>query len=271
VSAGHFFVGLGAGLAILTIPVALLNPALPQHIEGWINGSPPDAASLTTTQSAAVTRPLSGYKPGDPTPTVEAPPLIQARVTPTAEPAARPAVVPSGPAPQLADLRWAGTGVIHSGGIPVYVRKVAGVDSLDDPLIADGSPVLVSSTPPLQIGSQQWRAIRGLNGVIGWVPSYQVAVDGEPPPQPLLVAVGPTPTVQPSASTTGPQSGLIANTDGAGVVLRNSPNDADRERAGLMDGAHVVVLEWSGTDWLHVRADNGLTGWVPAQYVIPAG
>ena len=62
----------------------------------------------------------------------------------------------------------------------------------------------------------------------------------------------------------------VANTDGAGVVLRNSPRDADRSAKGLMDGASVSVVERSGSDWVHVRADNGQEGWVPARYVVPA-
>jgi SH3-like domain-containing protein len=64
------------------------------------------------------------------------------------------------------------------------------------------------------------------------------------------------------------QRASIANTDGAGVVLRNSPNDADRTRSGLMDGAAVTVLERSGNEWVRVRADNGLTGWISLRYLV---
>jgi hypothetical protein len=61
----------------------------------------------------------------------------------------------------------------------------------------------------------------------------------------------------------------VANTDGVGVVLRNSPRDADKSRTGLMDGMSVGVMERSGADWVRVRADNGQEGWVPARYVVP--
>jgi hypothetical protein len=93
-------------------------------------------------------------------------------------------------------------------------------------------------------------------------------------PTPAAEAV---PTIQARAQATVPptptgaaqaERGRIANTDGSGVVLRNSPNDADRSRAGLMDGASVNLLEQSGSDWVHVRADNGQSGWVPARYVV---
>jgi hypothetical protein len=35
-----------------------------------------------------------------------------------------------------------------------------------------------------------------------------------------------------------------------------------------MDGTRVTLLERSGSDRVHVRADNGQQGWVPARYVV---
>jgi hypothetical protein len=67
-----------------------------------------------------------------------------------------------------------------------------------------------------------------------------------------------------------PPRANIGGTAGSGVVLRKTPNDANRTRGGLMDGASVEVLHVSGSDWVHVRSDNGLTGWVPARYVLAA-
>jgi hypothetical protein len=108
-----------------------------------------------------------------------------------------------------------------------------------------------------------------LDGVVGWIPSTQVAVDGEAPPAPILVAMTVTPTPETPGGVS--QRAVIANTDGSGVVLRNSPNAADRTPHGLMDGMGVTVLQRSGADWVQVRADNGQTGGIPAQYVTPAG
>jgi hypothetical protein len=71
------------------------------------------------------------------------------------------------------------TGVIRSGGAPVAVRKAAGIEGPNDPQLADGSPVLVSYGSDLQVNGEGWRAVRGLNGIVGWVPSSVVAVDGE--------------------------------------------------------------------------------------------
>jgi uncharacterized protein YgiM (DUF1202 family) len=62
----------------------------------------------------------------------------------------------------------------------------------------------------------------------------------------------------------------VANTDGVGVVLRKSPRDDDKTTHGLMDGASVSVLERTGSDWVHVHADNGQDGWIPTRYVSPA-
>jgi SH3-like domain-containing protein len=166
-------------------------------------------------------------------------------------------------------LRWAGTGVIHSGGVPVVVRQVAGINGRDDPQLPDGSPVLVAVGPPVPMAGEQWRAIRALNGIIGWVPTTQLAVDGEAGPAPTYVAAV-APTAPPAPSPTSVPTvarGTIANTGGTGVVLRNSPNDTDRSRAGLMDGAGITVLERAGNDWVRVQAGNGATGWVPARYV----
>ena len=142
--------------------------------------------------------------------------------------------------------------------------------------------MLVSVGGVIQVAGQPWRAVRGLNGVVGWVPGAQVVVDGEAPPPPLVGSSPPTPgpALTPNSATPGtgaivvggaPLERLkVANTDGSGVVLRNSPRDADKSHSGLMDGALVYVVERSGADWVHVRADNGQEGWIPARYVVSA-
>jgi Bacterial SH3 domain len=249
-------------MAILAVPVLTLTPGmdLPHRFAMWIDGPPPQATQVRT-EDAAVSRPVRGYKPGDPTPAVETPPpTLRPVVVPT--PAARVEQALPPPLTSGASMR---TGVIRSSGQPVYVRRLAGIESPDDTVIADGSPVLVSAGGGLQVADQTWRAVRGLNGVAGWVPSAQLVVDGEPPP-PLIAATSATPV------PSGPQAdkGTIANTDGAGVVLRNSPNDGDRRPAGFLDGTSVTVLERAGNDWVQVRADNGQQGWIPARYVAAA-
>jgi hypothetical protein len=250
VAASHFFVGLGAGLALLTLPVLALGPGMdvPGRFAAWIDGGPRPASS-TSGATAQLTRPVRGFVPGEPTPDAAGPP-------PTLAPAARPTAVPPPPQPTLR-LPPSGsamrTGIIRSGGGPVTVRRAAGIDGPSDPILADGSPVLVNAGAEVQAAGQGWRAIRGLNGVVGWVPSAQVNVDGEAR----------------AATTPASERLTVANTGGAGVALRASPRDDDRLPRGLVDGTQVAVLERSGTDWVRVRADNGAEGWVPARYLAP--
>jgi hypothetical protein len=182
VAATHFFVGLGAGVALLTVPVLLMAPGLdvPGHVVAWID-SPPSVTQVATPVVAS--RPVRGYVPGEATQGPDAPPpTLVAPFTPAPAlpapqqppPASTLTAAPL-PLPTLgAAVR---TGVIRSGGAPVTVRRAAGIDSPNDQKLADGSPVLVSYGPELHIGGEAWRAVRGLNGVAGWVPSAMVAVD----------------------------------------------------------------------------------------------
>jgi hypothetical protein len=85
-AASHFFVGLSAGIALLAVPVLLFTPGsgVPRQVFEWIEG-PPRAVQLTN-EDAAGSRPLSGYQPGDPTPSPQAVPTIQAYGQPTPPP-----------------------------------------------------------------------------------------------------------------------------------------------------------------------------------------
>jgi SH3-like domain-containing protein len=277
--ASHFFLGVGAGLAILTIPTAVFAPQLdlPQRVGAWLAGPPPSEAArvVTGNEVTASNRPRRGFVAGDPTPTPELqpPPTLQPRVTSQAAASSSsgssslvsaqvPAAVPTLPP---AGLR---TGVIRSGGGgAVYVRRVAGIQSPDDAMLPDGSPVLVSASSEIQVSGQTWRSVRGLNGVAGWVPSSMVSIDGQ--------------TAAPNANPRQPQPAgapqdeqgeraMIANTDGEGVALRKSARPDDRTSAGLREGTTVFVLEHGDGNMAHVRADNGQEGWVPSQYLAPS-
>jgi SH3-like domain-containing protein len=266
-AASHFFIGLAAGLGILAVPVLVFTPgsSVPRHVIDWIEGPPAQTVQLGPDDNVAASRPVRGYQAGEPTPAAQAVPTLEGLPKPTAVPTRQPAAVAQAAqlAANTANLRWAGTAVIRSGGQPVIVRRVAGVDSSDDPQLADGSPVLISAGPPLQQGGQQWQAVRALNGIVGWVPSAQLAIDGQASATvPVQVAPATTPTSTVSRGT-------IANTGGSGVVLRNSPNDADRSRVGLREGTAVTLVEYAGADWVRVQAGGGQSGWVPARYVKP--
>ena len=74
-------------------------------------------------------------------------------------------------------------------------------------------------------------------------------------------------------ASAGPGAGdrmRIVNTDGLGVVLRTAPRDDARVPRGLSATARVTVLGREGDQWVHVRGENGLEGWVPTRYLAPA-
>ena len=82
-------------------------------------------------------------------------------------------------------------------------------------------------------------------------------------------AEAPAPTAVPTAVPPAVETGraTVAHTDGQGVVLRASPRANDLTPRGFMDGASVTVIRREGTDWVLVRGDNGLEGWIPTQYL----
>ena len=156
------------------------------------------------------------------------------------------------------------------GGGAVYVRRVAGIQSPDDALVPDGSPVLVSASSEIQVSGETWRSVRGLNGVAGWVPSSMVSIDGQAATPNANLRQQAAPAQAGPSATPQAERAIIANTDGQGVTLRGSARPDDRTSAGLREGTGVVVLERGDADMVRVRADNGQEGWVPAQYVAPS-
>jgi hypothetical protein len=50
-------------------------------------------------------------------------------------------------------------------------------------------------------------------------------------------------------------------------VLRSLPRDDAREPRGLLEGSHVSVLDRVDDRWALVRAENGMEGWIPAEYL----
>ncbi len=65
----------------------------------------------------------------------------------------------------------------------------------------------------------------------------------------------------------------VANTGGVGAVLRADP-PRGRQVAALRDGQVLEVLDGQqvgGAEWLHVRTQNGVEGWIFGRLVGPAG
>ena len=92
------------------------------------------------------------------------------------------------------------------------------------------------------------------------VPAADPAPAGDPAPA-SVPAVAAAPTLAPNAAA------QVANTDGLGVILYTAPRTGARSPRGLLEGARVTVVEASGSDWIRVRAANGLDGWVPTRYL----
>jgi hypothetical protein len=91
-------------------------------------------------------------------------------------------------------------------------------------------------------------------------------VQDPPSPAPAGETAGPSPAEGGEALTIG-ESARITGTGGVGVVLRSLPRPDARVPRGLLENARVTVLDRSGDGWIAVRAENGLEGWVPTQYV----
>jgi hypothetical protein len=91
----------------------------------------------------------------------------------------------------------------------------------------------------------------------------------EEAPAEATQAVTTAPTVAPTAVPPQVETGraTVAHTDGQGVVLRASPQAKDLTPRGFMDGAKVTIVRREGSDWVLVRGDNGLEGWIPARYL----
>lgn len=64
----------------------------------------------------------------------------------------------------------------------------------------------------------------------------------------------------------------VANTGGAGAILRSAPPKG-RQVGALRDGTVLQVLERQdvdGSEWLHVQTPDGAQGWVFSKLVAPA-
>ena len=86
------------------------------------------------------------------------------------------------------------------------------------------------------------------------------------PPAPAVVE-------QPAPASVSAERVKIANTGGAGAILRADP-PRGRQVAALRDGTDLQVLEHQqlpdGSEWLHVKTAEGAEGWVFSRLVAPA-
>jgi hypothetical protein len=83
----------------------------------------------------------------------------------------------------------------------------------------------------------------------------------------------PAPAASEQAAAASIERVKVANTGGAGAILRADP-PRGRQIAGLRDGTQLQVLEHrhldDGADWLRVKTPDSVEGWVYARLVAPA-
>jgi uncharacterized protein YgiM (DUF1202 family) len=65
---------------------------------------------------------------------------------------------------------------------------------------------------------------------------------------------------------------VVAHTGGIGGVLRDQPA-VGKQIAALQEGQRLTVIERTqvnGAEWVHVRTDNGVDGWISSRIVASA-
>jgi hypothetical protein len=103
----------------------------------------------------------------------------------------------------------------------------------------------------------------------GATPLMQVPLNAPAERAPSAPVANQPAAADPAALAVG-AAARVANTDGLGVVLYAAPRDNARQPAGLLEGASVTVLERAGDEWARVQSPSKQTGWVRAQYLVPA-
>lgn len=88
-------------------------------------------------------------------------------------------------------------------------------------------------------------------------------------PAPAAAPAAPAPATDAPSPLAVNRSARVANTEGVGVILHTAPRTGARAPRGLLEGAQVTIVEASGADWVRVRTQNGLDGWVPTRYLAP--
>lgn len=274
-----FFLGMVAGVALLAIPLFALDG--PEGIATWVaSRTEPEVRSTATSVPLGQLRPQSGFVPGDPTPTPIPLPNIPAPGE-TPEPAPVPTMeeaVASAPdearavdAPHCAPEQAPGF-VLGFAELRQQVGDAMGAAIECEHTNPESGDRVQRTTTGMAVYSPSSGLTRFTDGWRHWAltPGGVVAwegADATPPPE----VAGVTAELREGAEEAEGERMRVVNTDGLGVVFRNSPNLEDRQTRGLLEGQVATVLERQGDEWLRVRAPNGVEGWVPAQYLAPEG
>ncbi len=169
-----------------------------------------------------------------------------------------------------------GVGLLLAACQPEYPR-VNGTVSPFVPTLAPAAAVLLTPTAELP-RIPNVRPTTSIAPTRTPVPTRTLApappTATHPAASPTLVS---TPSPEPSPTLTGSPTAaqwvVVANTDGLGVFLQREP----RANNGIVVLAEGTLLEVAGAEveegsgrWLPVRTEDGSSGWVSVEYVIPA-
>lgn len=258
----------------LCVPVGVLTTGVPALFDLADSTEPREAQQvvgtslpLPDTDSTVTGRRFASVNPAPP-------PTLSSPTTPTPETPATPAVAStSNQAAPTATPGGPRVAIFNTGGIGAVVRDSPSRDARRVTGLRDGQTALELGRH--SVDGADWIQVRTDDGAEGWI----LGIVGQPANAAPVAQPGATPTGSPLTvtptlrpRTTGTptnQAGVrmrVAGTDGRGVVLHTAPSTAARVPAGFLEGAGVTLLEQNG-EWAHVRGDNGLEGWVPAQYL----
>jgi hypothetical protein len=131
---------------------------------------------------------------------------------------------------------------------------------------AGAAPTRTATAPPTSA-----RATSAPTALPASAPTRTPAPEPTTPPVPTLA---PPPAAQPvaSPSPSAQETVVVANTGGLGGVLRDQPV-VGKQIAALREGQPLTVIERTqvnGAEWVHVRTDTGLDGWISSQIVASA-
>ncbi|KIC12489.1 ligand-binding protein SH3 [Leisingera sp. ANG-M1] len=145
------------------------------------------------------------------------------------------------------------------------------------PVLTRRSQVQASSRPAADPALRQRVAAEQLASAAGVLASSQTAFSHAPAPGGLqlasldggLAAITAAPAAQPLAAQPEPEPFLdLRSIRASRVNMRQGPGTNYPVITRLLGGDEVIVLEDSGTGWLHLRApDKGQVGWIAASLV----
>jgi uncharacterized hydrophobic protein (TIGR00271 family) len=141
-----------------------------------------------------------------------------------------------------------------------------------DPFVPPTPTPTSTATPtPDLTATSTWTPSATPTATATEVPTSTATPSPAPSATPILTpTASPTPTLTATPTPTPLITGIVANTDGRGVRVRAAPGG--QTVTAWREGTRVTLLAGpvraDGRDWLRLRDESGLAGWVAAEYVL---